>query len=186
MKRGYTVALYDEMLDRIRETVPDAAVSSDFIVGFCGETEASFQKSVRPGRAVPVQEQLHLQVQPQARHQGRHAPDRRRARGGQEAAERRAAGPPERHQPRGPPGLRRPDGRGPGRGAEQVGVGRARPRASSASSSGRTWCDRIVVFEGPGRLIGQFLPVEVERASTVTLYGRAVTPEVVAGESSGA
>ena len=46
MKRGYTVALYDEMLRRIRETVPDAAVSSDFIVGFCGETEASFRKSM--------------------------------------------------------------------------------------------------------------------------------------------
>ena len=46
MKRGYTVALYDEMLARIRETVPDVAVSSDFIVGFCGETEESFQKSV--------------------------------------------------------------------------------------------------------------------------------------------
>src|SRR4051812_2864106 len=46
MKRGYTVALYDEMLQRIREVLPDAAVSSDFIVGFCGETEASFEKSM--------------------------------------------------------------------------------------------------------------------------------------------
>ena len=47
MKRTYTVALYDDMLARIRETVPDAAVSSDFIVGFCGETEEAFQKSVQ-------------------------------------------------------------------------------------------------------------------------------------------
>ena len=47
MKRIYTVALYDDMLARIRETVPGAAVSSDFIVGFCGETEASFEKSMR-------------------------------------------------------------------------------------------------------------------------------------------
>jgi tRNA-2-methylthio-N6-dimethylallyladenosine synthase len=46
MKRMYSVALYDDMLHRIGETIPDAAVSSDFIVGFCGETEASFQKSV--------------------------------------------------------------------------------------------------------------------------------------------
>jgi tRNA-2-methylthio-N6-dimethylallyladenosine synthase len=46
MKRLYTVGEYDEMLGRIRETVPDAAVSSDFIVGFCGETEESFEKSV--------------------------------------------------------------------------------------------------------------------------------------------
>ena len=46
MKRGYTIEQYREMMARIRETVPDCAVSSDFIVGFCGETEESFQKSM--------------------------------------------------------------------------------------------------------------------------------------------
>ncbi|MFM1802486.1 MAG: tRNA-2-methylthio-N(6)-dimethylallyladenosine synthase, partial [Planctomycetota bacterium] len=46
MKRLYTVAQYDEMMQRIRETIPDCAVSSDFIVGFCGESEESFQKTV--------------------------------------------------------------------------------------------------------------------------------------------
>ena len=35
------------MLARIRETIPDVAVSSDFIVGFCGEDEASFERTVR-------------------------------------------------------------------------------------------------------------------------------------------
>ena len=46
MKRGYTAEEYREMLARIRETIPDAAVTSDFIVGFCGETEDDFQKTV--------------------------------------------------------------------------------------------------------------------------------------------
>ena len=46
MKRQYTVSQYDEMRQRIRERAPEASVSSDFIVGFCGETEESFQKSV--------------------------------------------------------------------------------------------------------------------------------------------
>ena len=45
MKRGYTVEDYREMIGRIRATVPDAAVTSDFIVGFCGETEEDFQKT---------------------------------------------------------------------------------------------------------------------------------------------
>src|SRR5262249_17499093 len=45
MKRLYTVEYYKEMLARCREKVPGVAVSSDFIVGFCGETEASFQRS---------------------------------------------------------------------------------------------------------------------------------------------
>ncbi len=34
------------MLHRVRETIPDAAVTSDFIVGFCGETEEDFQQTV--------------------------------------------------------------------------------------------------------------------------------------------
>ncbi|MCD4728455.1 MAG: tRNA (N6-isopentenyl adenosine(37)-C2)-methylthiotransferase MiaB, partial [Pirellulales bacterium] len=46
MKRGYGAATYREMLDRIRETVPNAAVTSDFIVGFCGETEEDFRQTV--------------------------------------------------------------------------------------------------------------------------------------------
>jgi tRNA-2-methylthio-N6-dimethylallyladenosine synthase len=46
MKRGYTLEDYREMMGRIREILPDCAVSSDFIVGFCSESEASFLKSV--------------------------------------------------------------------------------------------------------------------------------------------
>jgi tRNA-2-methylthio-N6-dimethylallyladenosine synthase len=46
MKRGYTVGEYREMHSRIRETLPNCAVSSDFIVGMCGETEESYQKSL--------------------------------------------------------------------------------------------------------------------------------------------
>lgn len=42
MKRGYTIEEYREMLSRIRAAIPDAAVTSDFIVGFCGETEEDF------------------------------------------------------------------------------------------------------------------------------------------------
>src|SRR5262249_6352881 len=45
MKRLYTVEFYREMLARCREKVPGVAVSSDFIVGFCGETEEQFQRS---------------------------------------------------------------------------------------------------------------------------------------------
>ena len=46
MKRGYTVEYYREMYERIRSIVPDAAVTGDFIVGFCGETEEDFQQSI--------------------------------------------------------------------------------------------------------------------------------------------
>ena len=42
MKRGYTVLEYKSVIRRLREVRPDIAVSSDFIVGFPGETEADF------------------------------------------------------------------------------------------------------------------------------------------------
>src|SRR5262249_40164547 len=45
MKRLYTVEYYRDMLARCRERVPGVAISSDFIVGFCGETEASFERT---------------------------------------------------------------------------------------------------------------------------------------------
>jgi len=47
MKRGYTVGEYREMMGRINEIVPGCAVSSDFIVGFCGETDEEFETSVQ-------------------------------------------------------------------------------------------------------------------------------------------
>ena len=46
MRRGYTAEEYREMIERIRRIVPGAAVTSDFIVGFCGETEADFLATV--------------------------------------------------------------------------------------------------------------------------------------------
>lgn len=43
MKRGYTVLEYKSIIRRLREVRPDILISSDFIVGFPGETEADFE-----------------------------------------------------------------------------------------------------------------------------------------------
>ncbi|MDD5135559.1 MAG: tRNA (N6-isopentenyl adenosine(37)-C2)-methylthiotransferase MiaB, partial [Phycisphaerae bacterium] len=45
MNRHYTCAEYLGLLSRAREIVPDIVIAGDFIVGFCGETEADFQKT---------------------------------------------------------------------------------------------------------------------------------------------
>ncbi len=42
MRRGYTIEEYREWVYRIRDIVPQASMSTDVIVGFCGETEAQF------------------------------------------------------------------------------------------------------------------------------------------------
>jgi tRNA-2-methylthio-N6-dimethylallyladenosine synthase len=47
MGRQYTVAHYRERLERLRTAVPGLAVSTDVIVGFCGETEAQFESTLR-------------------------------------------------------------------------------------------------------------------------------------------
>jgi tRNA-2-methylthio-N6-dimethylallyladenosine synthase len=47
MRRGYTVDDYRRVVDRIRARIPDAAVHTDIIVGFCGETDAQFMDTVQ-------------------------------------------------------------------------------------------------------------------------------------------
>lgn len=46
MARGYKVDFYKKVVDKIRKKLPDAAVTSDIIVGFPGETEQEFMNSV--------------------------------------------------------------------------------------------------------------------------------------------
>jgi tRNA-2-methylthio-N6-dimethylallyladenosine synthase len=46
MGRQYTVSHYKERLARIRDAVPGISVSTDIIVGFCGETDAQFQATL--------------------------------------------------------------------------------------------------------------------------------------------
>jgi tRNA-2-methylthio-N6-dimethylallyladenosine synthase len=47
MNRSHTVASYLATIERIRAARPDIALSSDFIVGFPGETEAEFEDTLR-------------------------------------------------------------------------------------------------------------------------------------------
>lgn len=46
MRRMNSVQQYVELIDRAREKVPGIALASDFIVGFCGETDEEFEESV--------------------------------------------------------------------------------------------------------------------------------------------
>lgn len=46
MKRGYTREAYLELMEDVHSMIPDVAVSSDFITGFCGETEEEHNETL--------------------------------------------------------------------------------------------------------------------------------------------
>jgi tRNA-2-methylthio-N6-dimethylallyladenosine synthase len=57
MKRGYTVLEYKSIIRRLRAVRPDQPVSSDFIVGFPGETEADFEATMKLIRRTGLRQQ---------------------------------------------------------------------------------------------------------------------------------
>jgi len=52
MGRQYTVASYLELVARLRAAVPGISLTTDVIVGFCGETEAQFERTLELLRTV--------------------------------------------------------------------------------------------------------------------------------------
>jgi tRNA-2-methylthio-N6-dimethylallyladenosine synthase len=52
MKRGYTAAKYLAKIEKLRVARPGISISTDFIVGYPGETEADFQQTLELIRAV--------------------------------------------------------------------------------------------------------------------------------------
>lgn len=46
MRRGYTREAYFDLVDRIRHVIPNCTLSSDFICGFCGETQSEHNDTI--------------------------------------------------------------------------------------------------------------------------------------------
>jgi tRNA-2-methylthio-N6-dimethylallyladenosine synthase len=175
MKRLYTVEYYRDMLVRCRERVPDVAISSDFIVGFCGESEASFQKSCDLVATAGFKNSFIFKYSP---------------RPGTKADELYADDVPEDVKKRRNNDLlaiqnqvslrdhRQRIGQtvavlveGPSKNAE--------PGPGPIQLTGRTMTDHIVVFDGNPRLIGQTVSIKVEDATAFTLFGTVLTEERV-------
>ncbi|MBI3836335.1 MAG: tRNA (N6-isopentenyl adenosine(37)-C2)-methylthiotransferase MiaB [Planctomycetia bacterium] len=177
MKRGYTVEQYREMLSRIREMVPDSSVTSDFIVGFCGETDEDFALSIDLVRASRFKNSFifkyserpgtkSVQLYPDD------VPEEVKRRRNNELLAIQNVISEEDNLPL--------VGRqvqvlveGPSKAAQ-----RHDDDGPVVQLVGRTHCDRIVVFEGNRRQIGQLLDVTIFDANAFTLFGSVVTQHV--------
>jgi tRNA-2-methylthio-N6-dimethylallyladenosine synthase len=182
MKRLYTVEYYREMLQRCRERVPGVAVSSDFIVGFCGETEGSFARTCDLVREAGFKNSFIFKYSP---------------RPGTKADELFADDVPEEVKKRRNNDLLAIQNavsladhrRRIGETVEVLVEGPSKTALKHDSGSGpkqltgRTMTDHIVVFEGNERLTGRTVAVRVEGATAFTLFGTVVTGEQVGVET---
>ncbi len=173
MRRGYTVEQYREMLARVRETIREAAVTSDFIVGFCGETEQDYQQTVELAREGRFKNSFIFKYSPRqgtksAELYDDDVPDEVKRQRNNELLAIQNAISLEDNRP------------WVGRQAEILvegpsKVGRRQLDADEVVQLvGRTTCDRIVVFDGRRELVGRILAVEIEKVDAFTLFGKPV------------
>lgn len=178
MKRGYTVSDYRAMMERIAERLPQASISSDFIVGFSGETDEDFQLtmdlveqcqfknsfifkySLRPGTkaAELLPDDVPAEVKSARNHALLELQDSISLRQQQQWIGRTVEVLVE----------------GPSKHAMKRGM-----LGDLTQMTGRTHDDRIVVWDGNLRQAGQFLPVRIVDATAFTLLGTVVTQQVV-------
>jgi tRNA-2-methylthio-N6-dimethylallyladenosine synthase len=170
MKRGYTALEYKSTIRKLRAVRPDIAMSSDFIVGFPGETEEdhaktmkliddigydasfSFIYSARPGTpAAALHDDTPHEVK-LARLQALQAKLEENVR--RYSAQR--VGTVQRILVEGP------------------------SRKNAAELMGRTECNRIVNFAGAPRLVGQMVEVTITEALPHSLRGEVVVRETAA------
>lgn len=162
MKRGHTVLEYKDRIRRLREVRPGISLSSDFIVGFPGETEADFEQtmklirelnfdqsfsfiySARPGTPAASLPDNVPMADKKARLQRLQAQLNEQARVISEAM----VGGVERVLVEGP------------------------SRKDANDLAGRTENNRVVNFAGPESLIGSFADVQITQAMANSLRGR--------------
>jgi tRNA-2-methylthio-N6-dimethylallyladenosine synthase len=178
MKRLYTVECYRDMLERCRKRVPGVAISSDFIVGFCGESEESFAKTCDLVRTAGFKNSFIFKYS---------------ARPGTKADELFPDDVPEEVKKRRNNDLLAIQNkvsladhvRHIGQTVEVLVEGPSKTalkqenRSGPVQLTGRTPTDHIVVFEGNERLVGATVDVTIEEATAFTLFGRVLTVEEV-------
>jgi tRNA-2-methylthio-N6-dimethylallyladenosine synthase len=185
MGRQYTVEHYTERLTRIRSAIPDIAIGTDVIVGFCGETRAQFESTLEVLRAIRYDTvyaaayserpgtpatRLEDDVPPAEKRrrlnellavQDPIALERNRAWLGQRVEVLvEEVVPPRSHE------------HGTERGSDRGGIA---PAPDEAHLTGRTRHAKLVHLAGPASLVGCLVDVRVEHAGPYALRGSLVS-----------
>jgi tRNA-2-methylthio-N6-dimethylallyladenosine synthase len=188
MKRGYTVEEYREMLARTREWIPGVAVTSDFIVGFCGETDGEFELTMDLVRQSRFKNSFIFKYSERPGTKGAELyaddvpDDVKRRRNNELLALQNEISEEDNQSFLGQEVTVLVEG--PSKAAEKHAniIDSHSPQSPAPSPqlqlTGRTHCDRIVVFTANRRQIGHFLPIMIYDANAHTLFGEVVTRHV--------
>ncbi len=168
MKRGYTVLEYKSLVRRLRQARPDISISSDFIVGFPGETEEDFEKTLQLVDAIGFDASFSFLFSP---------------RPGTPAAEMQDATPAEVKLERLQRLQKRLEEQAQAISQQMVGkiervLVEGRAKKDPEELAGRTANNRVVNFKGSPRLIGHFIDVRITAALPHSLRGEVVVREV--------
>jgi tRNA-2-methylthio-N6-dimethylallyladenosine synthase len=166
MKRGYTVLEYKSIVRRLRERRPGMSISSDFIVGFPGETDADFEATMRLVEEIGFDASFSFVYS---------------RRPGTPAAELQDDTPHAVKLDRLQRLQRRIDGQSLAISRAMVGTRQrvlagGTARRNPGELSGRTDNNRVVNFSAPGRCIGGFVDVAITAALPHSLRGELAGP----------
>ncbi len=167
MRRGYTVAAYRGLVERIRARIPEVALSTDLIVGFPSETREEFQHSY----------QLLAELRFDVVHAAMYSP-----RPGTVASRLPDDVPPADKRERLQMVEELQEGIARERNAALVGgeVEVLVERRSKGKWEGRTRTDKLVFFAHPGDWRGRLVKVRIDKASAWSLQGELAGSEVFA------
>jgi len=161
MRRGYTREQFLSIVESLRRVQPGIGICTDFIVGFPGETEEDFQQSLDLVRQAQFDQAFVFKYSPRKDTPAAAMPD-------QVPIEVRA----ERHARL----LQLMNEVGGARYRACIGrqmqiLVEGPSKKNPTRLTGRTRCNKIVVFNGPETLLGQLVDLRITRAGTFTLYG---------------
>ncbi len=167
MKRGYTAMEYKSTVRKLRALRPAISLSSDFIVGFPGETDEDFAKTMKLIDDIGFDNSFSFIFSP---------------RPGTPAAALADATPHEVKLARLQTLQARIEAQSRAIGVTRVGtlqrvLVEGPSRKDAKELMGRTECNRIVNFKGPARLVGQMIETTITTAYPHSLRGEVAVLE---------